>query len=142
MGSKMGSKQQVVKIGPLEYEPEVLTSITESSFIQASVDAIIEYADTNFNRLPGDESGTLKYSPETIKGKKEYRLFNSCVDKITVILASDKHGVFESVQQLFDLARADKEGFEKLYQAAIKANPTFKPVPVEAPKEGEPNPLG
>jgi hypothetical protein len=130
-----------VKVGPLEYEAEVLTSVTESSFVQASVDAIIEYADANFNRLPDDESGVIKYQPETLKGKKEYRLFNSCIDKIMAILASDKNGVFESVKQLFDLARADKDGFEKLYQAALKANPTFKPGPVEVPKEGEPNPL-
>jgi hypothetical protein len=126
--------KNVVKVGEgIEYEVEILNSITEASFTRAAIDELLQFADENYRPIEGAD--IQRYRPTTPKERKEFRLFDSVFHKMQVILACDKEGVIESVQQLLDLARKDKESFEEIYQAAIKDNPTLAQ---EAEKESNP----
>ncbi len=135
--------KNVVKVGGFDYEPEALNSITESAGVDYAINLLREYAVAEFTHELSAE-GVFTFKPATAKESRAYMMWQNVFDKFKVVFASDRNSVFENVGQLLEVARNDPDGFEKLYEAAIKANPQFKPEEPKAEAEGEkvPDPLG
>jgi hypothetical protein len=129
--------KRAVKVGKLEYEAEELSEKTLPGAVDFAHIEILEYARERWQY----SEEKREYQPANLKERRELSFLNNLVEQMVPIIAADKNGAVESVGQLFDLARNDAAGFDKLYQAAIVANPTLNPAPPEVPEVG-PDPLG
>jgi hypothetical protein len=122
------SKGNVVKVGDgVEYEAEVLTASTEPG---AKDFAIAEFWDYVSNKWGWDDEKKA-YNDNTIKSRRERKLFDGIYRKMAAVLASDKNGVFESAESLYDFARNSPGEFETIYQLVIKTNPTLVPEEID-----------
>ncbi|MBA3829894.1 MAG: hypothetical protein H0X33_13220 [Taibaiella sp.] len=126
-----------VKVGDLDYEAEVLTSISEPGAITFANYAIRNFMDSKWNYSEEKK----EYQLSTLKEQREFGIFDRSITHLKAVLAADKNSCFETVAELWALSRSDPASFEKVYQVAIQANPTLEPKPVEAPGEDQPNPL-
>jgi hypothetical protein len=131
------SKGNIVKVGDIEYEAEVLTASTEPGATKFAVNEFWDYVEKRWDW----DKEKQKYNSNTSKDRRERTIFDGVYPKMFAVMASDKEGVFESAASLYDFATNSPDDFEKVYQAAITSNPNYGPQPVEVPKEGEPNPL-
>jgi hypothetical protein len=127
--------KNVVKVGEgIEYEPEILTAITEPGATKFAVDEFWDYVSKRW----GWSEEKKAYSSNTSKDRRERKIFDGVYPKMFAVMASDKEGVFESAASLYDFATNSPEDFENLYQAAITANPTYAPA-LEESKQSDPN---
>jgi hypothetical protein len=116
--------KNVVKVGDgIEYEPEILTGLTEGKAIDIAGYELWEFSSKRWNW----SEETQQYHVDTLKTRHELSIFNGLRKNMHAVLASDKNGAFETVETLFDFARSTPEDFDKVYQAAIKTNPTLIP---------------
>jgi hypothetical protein len=128
--------KNAIKVGDIEFEPEVLNSLTEPSNVKFARAELFEFASTRW----GWDEAASEFMVRGLKDKKEYKFFNELYWKIVAILSSDKNTIFEEVGVILDLARTKPTDFEKIYQAVVEANPTLAREVTKVPKEGEPNP--
>jgi hypothetical protein len=118
-GKKMG---KVLKVGPLEYEARVLNALTEPTARNRAIRKLREYQDGR-GWLYSEETGKFNDVPDEEGFDRD--LFLDLVSKLIAILASDKKGVAGQVEDLLKLAESDADSFNKLYAAAIEANPSL-----------------
>lgn len=112
-----------------KYEAEILTGITEESSTKMARFELWNYSSKKW--FWSDEKEA--YQTDSIKDRKSLALYNTLYDKLFVIMASDKNTIFESVESLVELARNNPDSFNKVYVAAIKANPTLANEPEKTP---------
>jgi hypothetical protein len=113
-----------LKDGDIEYEAEVLTGLTEENAVKQTEVELWEFVSERWKYSEEKEA----YQANSRKERRERAIFNGLYRQVRAIMASDKNGVFEAPGELFELARTDEGSFNKLYEAAVKANPTLKKV--------------
>lgn len=131
------SKSNIIEVGAIKYEVEALTGLTQGNAVKDVEVALWSFVSERWGWSKEKE----EYQNNSRKDQRERAIFNGIYQEVRAIMASDKNGVFESPVELFDLARTDEKNFNKLYEAAIAANPTLKRiVPAEEDEaQADPN---
>jgi xanthine dehydrogenase molybdopterin-binding subunit B len=107
---------------PLDFEAEQLTGLTVDNAVKETEVELWDFVSTRWQW----SEETQEYQANGRKERRERAIFNGLYQQVRAIMASDKNGVFETPGELFDIARADEESFNKLYEAAVKVNPSLK----------------
>jgi hypothetical protein len=108
--------------GNVEYEARVLNALTEPGAKRHAYKKVWKYQDSKAWVF---SSETNEWNTVSDAEDLEREIYFGLSIKIVAILASDKRGVFSSVETLADLASTDPDTFNGYYKTAIEANPSL-----------------
>jgi hypothetical protein len=120
----------------LVYEPVELTTINQPGRFNFADRVLLRFAHAKWNY----SKDSREYQPADLDDEIDLEEFSGAFDKLRVIFACTKKGVFKDVGELEEILKTDSKQIEALYNAALEANPTLKAD--EELEPGKPDPKG